>query len=157
MNKKYIIASKLTLGLFGGIGIGHIITIIVSAIFAGHDTFRVVVPSFLEMMGGNEILAATIAAILYGILGLVFAFGSIVWQQDKWSLLKRTVIYYFGTIIPMLLIGGFLRWFKIDFLSVLLFIGIFTVIFIIIWVITYLIIRKEIKEINSKLSQKQHN
>ena len=41
------------------------------------------------MMGGNEILAATIAAILTGVLGLVFAFGNIIWQQNQWSLLKE--------------------------------------------------------------------
>ncbi len=156
MRKKYIIISKLLLGFFGGVGIGHLISIIVSAIIAGPNTYSVVVPAFLEMMGGNEILAATIAAILTGVLGLVFAFGNIIWQQNQWSLLKRTVIYYFGTLIPMLAVGWVLKWFNVGFLSLLLFVLIFTVIFVLIWVLTYLVIRSDIKKINSKLKEKQN-
>ncbi|MGI6781941.1 MAG: DUF3021 domain-containing protein [Acholeplasmataceae bacterium] len=156
MNKKFKIAFILIFGFLAGIGIGHIITIIVSAAITG-NSYHVVVPDFLEMMGGNEVLAATIAALVTGLLGLVFTFADIIWKKNEWSLLKRTIIFYFVTVIPTILAGTFLRWFKFNIVSLLIFIGIFTVIFVIIWVIIYLLIRKEIKTINAKLSEKQKN
>ena len=56
----------------------------------------------------------------------------------------------------MLAVGWVLKWFNVGFLSLLLFVLIFTIIFVLIWVLTYLVIRSDIKKINSKLKEKQN-
>lgn len=155
MSKAKRLVSLGVFGFLGGIGIGHLFSIIIAAIVVEGAKFIPVVSSFLEMMGGNEIVATLLAALVYGIIGLSFSLASEIWPKEEWSLLKRSAIYYFVTIIPMFLGGVFLRWFPLKILAILLFILIFSVIYAVIWVTTYLIMRKEIKAINDKLSEKK--
>ena len=107
------------------------------------------------MILGNEILAATISALICGVLGVVFYLTSNIWKKEEWSIIKKTTIYYFSTIIPTILAGTFLKWFNVNILSLLIFIGIFTLIFIAIWIIMYFIMKEEIKKINAKLKEKK--
>ncbi len=154
MSKKYFLVKDLILSFLAGIGIGHSFSLLVSA-FIIKDSYDVVVPEFSEMIFENEILAATISALICGVLGVVFYLTSNIWKKEEWSIIKKTTIYYFSTIIPTILAGTFLRWFNVNIISLLIFIGIFTLIFIAIWVIMYFIMKEEIKKINAKLKEKK--
>lgn len=142
-------------GFFSGIGIGHLFSILAAVLFIDGTNYGPVVPSFTTMFGGNELLATFIAALVYGIIGMSFALASEVWNKEEWSLLKRSAIYYFVTIMPMFLAGVFLRWFPLKIGAVLLFILMFTVIYAVVWVLNYLVMRQQIKAINAKLSEKK--
>ncbi|HRT69654.1 MAG TPA: DUF3021 domain-containing protein [Bacilli bacterium] len=156
MSRKKVLALSVVFSFLSGIGIGHLISIIVSAIITKGTDYSVVVPAFETMMGGNMFVAALVAALVYGVIGTIFAVANEVWRKEQWSLLTRTAVYYSATFIPMFLAAMLLRWFEFNVLNVLIFIGQFTVIFMIIWVINYFVIRRQIKVINAKIKEKNN-
>lgn len=156
MSRKKVLALSIVFSFLSGIGIGHLISIIVSAIITKGTDYSVVVPAFVTMMGGNMFVAALVAALVYGAIGTIFAVANEVWRKEQWSLLTRTAVYYSATFIPMFLAAMLLRWFEFNVLNLLIFIGQFTVIFMIIWVINYFVIRRQIKVINAKIKEKNN-
>ena len=156
MNRKKILAFIIVFSFLSGIGIGHLISIIVSAIISKGTDYGAVVPSFVTMKGGNMFVATLVAALVYGAIGTIFAVASEVWRKEQWSLLTRSAVYYSVTIIPLFLAAMLLHWFEFSIVNVLIFIGQFTLIFIVIWVINYLVIRRQIKAINAKIKEKNN-
>ncbi len=89
--------------------------------------------------------------LVSGIIGLMFSATSIIFEIDKWSLTKQTVIHFLITSIVMYLcyvLGG---WLKFDWKNTLIWFAVFIVIYLIFWIIFYLSYRKKVKEINEYL------
>lgn len=145
------ILKKAAEGFLPGIGIGYIITIIVSYIL-GTGSYEPVVPSF-EIWAGSPVAAVAIQGFFCGILGSVFAGAGEIWEYEKWSLFKRTLVFYITTIIAMIGISLLLHWIVITPSQIISFILLFTLIFFIIWIGIYLKIRKEVEAINQKLKK----
>ena len=91
MSRKKVLALSVVFSFLSGIGIGHLISIIVSAIITKGTDYSVVVPAFVTMMGGNMFVAALVAALVYGAIGTIFAVANEVWRKEQWSLLTRTL------------------------------------------------------------------
>ena len=91
-------------GLFGiptGIAIGYVITVMMSA-FWGDGSYYPCVPAFVDAMG-SEIRAVVVQTVLCGLVGMVYAAGSVVWEVDRWSLAGQTAAYFLitlGSVLP---------------------------------------------------------
>lgn len=92
-------------GLFGiptGIAIGYVITVMMSA-FWGDGSYYPCVPAFVDAMG-SEIRAVVVQTVLCGLVGMVYAAGSVVWEVDRWSLAGQTAAYFLitlGSVLPV--------------------------------------------------------
>lgn len=149
MKKKIILR-----GIFGiplGITIAHLITVFMSLKLAnGH--YSPCVPELISAMG-NEINAVLLQTVLSGVLGAGIGAGSAVWDIDRWSLAKRTGIYYLFVSAIMLPIAYFLYWMNHSIKGILIYLWIFTFTFITIWVTQFLIEKQNVKKMNRGLNK----
>ena len=143
-------------GLFGfpiGIAIGYIITIIISLV-QGDGYYSPVVPSLIDEVG-SEIGAVVVQTTLSGILGMVTAAISVIWEMENWSIAKQTGLYFLGLSAVMLPIAYFAHWISRSLIGFTLYFASFVVIFIVIWVIQYFIWRSKISAINRNVKARQ--
>lgn len=147
MIKKIILRGLL--GFPIGIAIGHVITIVISLIWA-QGYYSPCVPELTAVMG-NEIYAVTSQAFLCGLLGAGCAAGSVVWEMDKWSLVIQTGVYFLIISVIMMPVAYFMYWMEHSLIGCLSYFGIFALIFAIIWVIEYLVGRRNIRKLNAHL------
>ena len=98
-------------GLLGfpiGISVGYIITILISFL-AGNGTYTPCVPELLNQFK-NEINAIAFQTVLCGLLGTASAAASIIWEIDRWSIVKQSGIYFIALSSSMLPIAYFNYW-----------------------------------------------
>lgn len=147
MKKKAILRGLLGFPL--GVFIGYLITIVISLIYA-RGYYSPVVPALVRECG-SEIGAVVLQFILSGILGAAFAVGSIVWEIDKWSILKQTFVHFLILSLSMLPIAYFTYWMEHSIFGIASYFGIFIVIYAVIWFTQYFIWKQKIKTINNKI------
>ncbi len=149
--KKEIIRRSL-LGGLTGLVVSEAITIIISLII-GDGTYYPVVPELVEICGTelNAVLAQTIVSLLYGAM---FGGTSLIWEVDKWSLLRQTVTHFLAVTLTTLPVAYFMRWMSPDVAGVLRYMGTFVGIYVVIWLSIYLSIRSKLKKINTKVRYK---
>lgn len=141
-------------GLLGfplGVFIGYSITILISAGW-GAGAYSAVVPQ-LAQQTGSEISAVVLQYVLSGVLGAACAAGSVVWEMNDWSLLKRTVIHFIILTASMFPIAWFAWWMPRTPLGIALYIGIFAAMYAIIFVVQYLFWKKKINNINAGIQK----
>lgn len=151
MKKKVVLRGIL--GFPIGVAIGYVITIIISLIWA-NGYYSPCVPELAIIMG-SEIKAVSLQALLSGILGMVFAAISVIWEMENWSLVKQTGIYFIISSLIMLPIAYFTHWMNHSLKGVLSYFGIFILIFAIIWIVQYIIARRNVKKMNETLCKQQ--
>lgn len=147
MKKNYVL--RTLLGAPIGLSISYVITIIISAII-NNGEFYPVVPQLTHLCG-NEINAVIIQAICSLIYGAVFSGASIIWEIDRFSLLKQTIIHYIVISVTSLPIAYLMHWMHHSAWGVISYFSIFIIIYIIIWVSQYLAMKKRIKLFNKKM------
>lgn len=139
-------------GLLGfplGIAIGHVITVVISLIFA-KGYFAFCHPSLVASMG-SEIKAVVIQTLLCGFIGTVMSISTVIWENEDWSILKQTGLFFVIVSATNLPIAYILHWMDRSAGGILVYIGIFAILFIVIWIVQYLIYRNKIMQINAKL------
>lgn len=145
-------------GLFGfpiGVTIGYAINIAISLGWAdGH--YAPCVPELAEAMG-SEIYAVLLQAILCGLLGTGFAAASVIWEVERWGLVKQTGLYFLVTSLVMMPIAYFTYWMEHSVRGFLGYFGIFALIFAVIWVMEWLIGRHNVKKLNAHLDRNGRN
>ncbi len=142
-------------GLVGfpiGVTIGYAITIAISLIFAD-GYYSPAVPAMIEMCG-SEINAVLLQFVLCGIMGTVCAAISVVWENDKLSLLAQSAINFFAMTITMIPIAYICHWMEHSVAGVLQYIGIFAGIYVMIWISQYISYKIGIRQINQKIDSK---
>lgn len=149
MKKKAIIRGLLGFPL--GVFIGYTITILVSLIWA-QGYYSAVTPDLVSECG-SEINAVILQFFMEGILGTAFAAGSVVWENDDWSLLKQTVVHFFIGSFAMLPAAYFLHWMEHTLIGFMSYFSIFIAIYAGIWAVQYAIWKKKINDINMKLKK----
>lgn len=140
-------------GLFGiptGIAIGYVITVMMSA-FWGDGSYYPCVPAFVDAMG-SEIRAVVVQTVLCGLVGMVYAAGSVVWEVDRWSLAGQTAAYFLITLGSVLPVAYAAYWMERSVAGVLGYVAIFCAIFAGIWIAQYLGWRAKINCINKKIA-----
>lgn len=142
-------------GLVGfpiGVTIGYAITIVISLIFA-NGYYSPAVPSMIDMCG-SEINAVLLQFVLCGLMGFIFAAGSVVWESEKLSLLAQTAINFVIVTGTMLPIAYVCHWMEHSIIGVLQYIGIFAGIYVSIWISQYITYKIGIRQINQKIESK---
>lgn len=147
MKKKIVLRSIL--GFPIGIFIGYLITIFISLGYAD-GYYLPCVPELISAVG-NEINAVILQALLCGIVGTGFAASSLIWEIEKWSIVKQTGIYFIIISVIMLPIAYFAYWMEHSIVGVFSYFGIFALIFAFIWVVQFTIGRHNVKKMNENL------
>ena len=148
--KKKIIKRSL-LGFPLGITMGYLITILISLGWA-NGYYSPCVPELISLMG-NEINAVILQTILCGILGVGFAASSVIWEMDRWSIVKQTGIYFSIIAAVMLPTAYFAYWMEHSIIGFVFYFGIFIFIFAGIWISMYVTGKSNVRKMNQKLSQ----
>lgn len=141
--------------LFGapiGLAIGTVITIIIS-LTVGDGVYYAVVPELIADCG-SEINAVVFQSVLSLIYGAAWAGASVIWENERWSILKQTVIHLIICSAATFPIAYFARWMPHNANGVLLYFGIFVVIYIVIWFSQYSSMKKKVQQINERLNKK---
>lgn len=150
---KKEILKRVGIGVLGGIVISYLITIGISMV-VWDGNYYPCVPTLVDRFG-TEIAAVVVQTILSAVLGAGFALSSFIWQQDSWSLLKQTGIYFLVVTILMMTIAYFLEWMEHSIFGFIRYFAIFFVIFVIVWISQYLMWKKRIGRINDKLHKEK--
>lgn len=154
MNTKTLKQQLISLGLFGfplGVTIGYVITILVS-LGVGDGRYYAVNEPLIAFAGG-ELNAVMLQALLGGILGMGYAMASVVWDIDSWSLARKTAVYLVIGCVLLFPISYIAHWMPRNVVGVLVYVGIFVVIFVVVWLAQYMIYKRQVNEMNSKLSR----
>lgn len=151
--KKKIIKRCLS-GFPLGLAIGYVITIVISLIWA-EGYYSPCVPELTDMMG-NEINAVMAQAFLCGVLGMGFAASSVIWDIEKWGIVKQTGIYFLIVSLLMMPIAYVTYWMEHSLRGIVSYFGIFVLIFAVVWLIQYLRARHNVRNMNASLSQRQN-
>ncbi len=141
-------------GLVGvpiGVSIGYAITIVIS-LFWAEGYYSPCVPELADAVG-SEIYAVALQAILCGLLGAGFAAASVIWEVERWGLVKQTGLYFLVISILMMPIAYVAYWMEHSVWGFLSYFGIFALIFAVIWVMEWLIGRYNVRKLNSHLNQ----
>lgn len=149
MKKKLI--QRGLLGFPLGIAIGYVITLFIS-IGIGDNSYYSVNPELLNT-AGTELNAVLLQTLLCGIVGSLFAMGSVVWDIDTWSLTKQTGVYFVIACLAMFPIAYFAGWMPHSVVGAALYVGIFIAIFAICWIAQYLSMKHKINEMNSLIAK----
>jgi hypothetical protein len=138
--------------LFGfpiGIFIATVILFVVSFIF-GEGRFLTVTPAF-ETHFGNELNATLAMYMLAGVLGAVFAACSVIFEVERWGLLRQTTTHGIIVTATMLLISYVADWIPHVAWGAALYIAIFVVIYAAIWASLTLYWRKRVSDANKEI------
>lgn len=140
---------RMVSGGFIGIGIGHTVNLIFSAVMGSYSPG---VPSFIQQFD-SELMAVTMITLVYLILGILQQYASLIMENEVRSLLVNTMLHYIMVVLPVLLAAYFLHWTRS--LTGLISIGVLTsLVYAGIWIIIYQSIRREILKINESIKER---
>ncbi|MCL2198403.1 MAG: DUF3021 domain-containing protein [Defluviitaleaceae bacterium] len=150
MKKKAILRGLLGIPL--GIALGHVITIVISIVI-GDGNHLSAIPELVYEFGG-ELNAVIFQAILYGTLGASFSAASVIWEMERWSIVKQTGLYFLITAATMLPVAYFGHWMERSVLGFVIYFAVFVAIFVFMWLVQYAIWKNKIKHIDSKVKER---
>ncbi len=135
-----------------GVTLGYAITIVLSLIFA-NGYYSPAIPAMVDMCG-SEINAVMLQFILCGIMGFVSAAISVVWENEKLSLLAQSAINFLAMSFTMIPIAYICHWMEHSVAGILQYVAIFAGIYAAIWVSQYISYKIGIRQINQKIDNK---
>ena len=150
MKKKIILRGLLGFPL--GITVGYSITILTSLIWA-NGFYSPCAPE-LTAMAGSEINAVLLQALLCGLLGAGCAAGSVIWEMERWGIVKQTGLYFLLISVLMLPVAYFARWMERSLIGFLSYFGVFALIFVIYWMVFFFIGKYNVSKMNANLHKK---
>lgn len=142
--KRFLIGAPI------GFALSTFITVIIS-IAIGDGNFHPVVPQMAIDFGSE--LNAVIAQMLFSFLyGGAFAGASVIWENDDWSLLRKTVTHLIIVSVCTFPVAYFCHWMGHNLISVVSYFAIFFMIYLSVWISRYFAIKRNLKEMNDKLN-----
>lgn len=79
--------------------------------------------------------ALLVSIILWGMMGLVFGFGSLIFSIKRWSTVKQTIINFIVYFIGFAPLAAFAGWFPLTLGSWITFMVIFCLVYAFCWII----------------------
>ncbi len=151
MKKKIILRSLL--GAPIGVTISAIIAIIIS-LCLGHGEY---VPAAQELIDwcGNEITAVIVQTVCSMLIGAIYSGASVIWEVEKWSLTKQTLIHFAIFVISFVPVSYVLYWMPHNLYGALGYAAGFIIMYVLIWVANYFPIKAKIKKMNKQLQEIQ--
>ncbi len=147
MKKKVLF--RCLLGAPLGLAISYCITILISLAVADGN-FYPTVPELISDCGSemNAVLLQAVCSLLYG---AAWAGASVIWEVERWSLLRMTVTHLLICSAATFPIAYFLRWMKHSVVGILSYFGIFLAVYLCIWLTQFFAMRKKIQQINDRI------
>jgi hypothetical protein len=146
------ILKRCLLGVPVGLAISTTITIVIS-LALGDGAYYAVVPE-LTAVCGSEINAVVVQALLSMLYGAAWAGASVIWEIERWSLLRQTVSHLIVCSLATFPIAYFAWWMPHNGAGIALYFGIFFAVYLIIWLAQYAAMRKRLKQINERIRDK---
>ena len=138
---------KIVIFMLLGIGVGNVINLIFGILYG---QFYPGMPLYIQSFD-NLNTAVLIQTLVYAILGLLQGLAGKVFQS---KLNDNIVIvfasHYFLIMLPLVLVGYYLKWFS-SLTTLILMLITATVVYILIGIVRYFSIKNSISEINIKL------
>lgn len=153
MKKKLLI--RCLLGAPIGVTVSLIITIIIS-LCTGHGEYYPA-PHELTEWCGNQITAVIIQLFCSLAVGAIGGGSSVIWDMEKWSLTKQTLIHFAVIVIPYVPISYVLNWMPHYLFGALGYVAAFVTVYAIMWLSIYFSIKAKIKKMNRHLQEMQQN
>lgn len=139
-------------GLIGapiGVMICTAITIFIS--LAVGDGHFYPIPHELIDACGSEITAAVIQFVCSMVYGAVFGASAVIWQIEKWSLLRQTVTHLAIIAAVTFPIAYLMHWMEHSVGGVLGYMALTLAIYAVIWAAILLRIHRRIKRLNAEI------
>lgn len=148
--KKQLILRAL-IGFLLGVCISDIILLILSLCFAS-GAYISCAPVCVERFG-SELAGVTAQFFLSGLIGMVFAGATVIWEIETWSLLRSTVIHFLVTSVVFFPVSALLGWCALDIGGIIGYVGIYASIYVCVWISQYFSYKRKIQKINQTLEQ----
>lgn len=139
-------------GLVGipiGVFISYTITVFLSLGW-GQGYYAAAVPAFVETVG-TEAGAVGLQYLLSCLMGFAFAFSSAIWEVERWSLTRQTVLHFLALSFGTLPTAWLCRWAEYTPGGFLGYFGIFIAIYVVLWLVLTTSTRRKVREVNQKL------
>lgn len=149
--KKKILARCL-LGAPLGLAVSTIIAVVISLVL-NDGGYHAVAPDLIRDCGG-ELNAVILQAALSMLYGAAWAGASVIWEMERWSVLKQTAVHFAVASLATFPIAYFTRWMSRDLKGILFYFGIFFLIYAVVWVSQYSVLKKRIAQMNEKLNDR---
>lgn len=149
MTMKQTIMRRALVGLPIGIALGYAITIAIS-LCQNQGMYVAAVPELIAQCG-SETAAVGLQFVLCALLGAACGAGSVVWEIERWSLTKQTVVHLILLSLSMLPIAYFTHWMEHSLAGVLTYAGIFIGAYLVIWLALYAAIKRKLKAVNAHI------
>ena len=152
MKKKIVFRSLM------GAPIGVFISLIITIIFSlcmGHGEYFPAPHELIDWCGGNETTAVIVQMICSLFVGAVGGGSSVIWEIEKWSLLKQTLVHLAVIAVPFIGVSYVMNWLPHYLYGALGYIGSFILTYVITWCSIYFSIRAKIKKMNKQLQEIQ--
>ncbi|GAK11587.1 DUF3021 domain-containing protein [Geomicrobium sp. JCM 19039] len=133
-------AKEIIYRLFAGIGAGGIVTFVFLTYLMIIDLNPPVAEIWRNMLGGM-------------LVGVYFSLSSFVFDFEKWSTLKATIVHYATSIIVYFSIALIVSWVPLRPLPLLLAVALFTLFYALHWTGFYLYYRRLAKNFNESLNR----
>ena len=153
MKKKLLFRSLL--GAPIGVLVSLIVTIIIS-LCTGHGEYYPV-PHELMDWCGSEVTAVIVQLVCSLAVGAIGGGSSVIWDMEKWSLTKQTLIHFAVIVIGFVPVSYVLNWMPHYLYGALGYIGAFIAVYLIMWISIYFSVKAKIKKMNKRLQEIQQN
>lgn len=146
--KKRLMTTAL-IGFAYGVVLVNIFTLLINYLAQGE--WLLCMPELTNSMGRYK--AAILQTVLGGLFGMVSYGGSCVFEIEKWSLLRATVVHYLMILITYLLIGRVLYWYSFEVISILVLSVILFLAYAAIWCTMYLSWKRKVCGMNKLMEE----
>ena len=149
MKKEFV--KRALIGAPVGVLICVLISIIIS--YSVNDgSYYAVAPGLTALCGTvtNAVAVQTICVLVYG---GIMAGASVIWDNERWSLLRQTVVHLVVCSAATLPIAYFMHWIEHSVLGVLSYYGIFVATYFFIWLSSYSANKRRVQQMNAKMKQ----
>lgn len=153
MKEKNNLVWYIVGGFLIGVFLQQLFSLISSSIVSaqlGRNEYYPVVPQLAQAIG-SPLKAVWLQFVWGGLLGAAFSAASLIFQIEKWSILRQTVTHFVVASLIMLPTAYMLKWMPPTLKGFAVYFGIFAGIYVIIWVVQYLVMRQKIQQMNAHL------
>ena len=106
------------------------------------------------LSGSSEGLAAALPNLFMGgVFGAVAMGSSVVYDIEKWSLVRSTATHFLLLFSLYCLIGFFLNWFSLSSPLFWIIIAVMFVGYVLIWLVMYFVWKRKIRKMNDELEK----
>lgn len=149
---KRRLAGYCLIGAPIGLALSTLITIGIS-LCNGDGNYYAVTPALIAACG-SELNAVTLQALCSLLYGAAWAGASLIWQQERWSMLRQTATHLAVCSLATFPIAYLMHWMEHSAAGILGYFGIFLAIYAAIWLGRYLAIRRRVRSINARLGSR---